>query len=141
MADPFVDTDVIVRLLTGDDPRKQALAMSLFELVEAGKLTLSAPDTVIFDVVYVLASRRLYGLPRDAIREVLVPILRLANFKIENKRALLAALDLYASTTLPFGDAMIVASMDEANSTILYSYDTDFDRHPNVERREPGALS
>ena len=31
---PFVDTDVIIRLLTGDDPVKQAQAVVLFEQVE-----------------------------------------------------------------------------------------------------------
>jgi len=139
MADPFVDTDVIIRLLTGDDPTKQAHAKVLFQAVEAGQSTLAAPDTVIFDVVYVLASPRLYHLSRQEIRQVLTPVLRPTNFKVENKRALLEALDLYASTTLPFGDAVIVASMGEAGSTVLYSYDSDFTGIPGIERREPGT--
>lgn len=63
MAIPFVDTDVIIRLLTGDDPVKQAQAASLFEQVEQGKLSLAAPDTVIADAVFVLASPRLYHVP------------------------------------------------------------------------------
>ena len=55
MADPFVDTDVLIRLLTGDDLDKQARAATLFEQVEAGTLSVAAPDTVIADAVYVLA--------------------------------------------------------------------------------------
>ena len=58
-ADPFVDTDVILRLLTGDDPTKQQAARVLFEQVEKGVLTLAAPDTVIADAVFVLASKLL----------------------------------------------------------------------------------
>ncbi len=38
MADAFVDADVIVRLLTGDDLEKQARAAALFEAVEGGAL-------------------------------------------------------------------------------------------------------
>ena len=34
MATPFIDTDVIIRFLTGDDPQKQAAAITLFEQVE-----------------------------------------------------------------------------------------------------------
>ncbi len=51
MTQPFIDTDVIIRFLTGDDPEKQAAASSLFEQVEQGLLTIAAPDTVIADAV------------------------------------------------------------------------------------------
>ena len=71
MSDPFVDTDVLIRLLTGDDPAKQAASSALFERVQSGELTLVAPDTVIADAVYVLSSRRLYNLPRLEVQELL----------------------------------------------------------------------
>ena len=58
MTQPFIDTDVIIRFLTGDDPEKQAAATRLFEQIEQGFLTVQAPDTVIADAVYVLASPR-----------------------------------------------------------------------------------
>lgn len=140
MSDPFVDTDVLIRLLTGDDPQKQAAAAALFEQVEAGILRLAAPDTVVADAVYVLASPRLYHLPRAEIRDVLTPLVRLPGFRIRHRHALLRALDLYASTSLDFGDALIVASMWAQGSSVLYSYDAHFDRLPNVTRRVPGVL-
>ena len=49
----------------------------------------------------------------------------------------LQALDLYASTKLDFGDALIIASMQQQGSQVLYSYDTDFDRIEGITRREP----
>jgi predicted nucleic acid-binding protein len=49
----------------------------------------------------------------------------------------LRALDLYASTNLDFGDTLIIASMEQQNSHVLYSYDTGFDRIQGVARREP----
>ncbi len=79
----FVDTDVIIRLLTGDDPKKQEEAATLFQALEAGQLTVAAPDTVIADAVFVLSSPRLYHLPRANIQALLAPILRLANFKVK----------------------------------------------------------
>ncbi|MBI2321629.1 MAG: PIN domain-containing protein [Chloroflexi bacterium] len=140
MSDPFVDTDVLIRLLTGDDPQKQAAAVALFEQVEAGMLRVAAPDTVIADAVYVLASPRLYHLPRAEIRDLLTPLVRLPGLRVRNRRALLRALDLYARTRLDFGDAFIVATMWALRSSVIYSYDAHFDRLPNVTRRVPGVV-
>ncbi|MBI2953741.1 MAG: type II toxin-antitoxin system PrlF family antitoxin, partial [Chloroflexi bacterium] len=50
-------------------------------------------------------------------------------------------LDVYANTKLDFGDALIIASMQQAGSELLYSYDTDFDRIPGITRRSPGSIS
>ncbi len=141
MADAFVDTDILIRLLTGDDPIKQESAAALFEQVESGALRLAAPDTVIADSVFVLSSPRLYHLPRPRVRELLAPLVRLPGFEIDNRRVVLAALDLFAGANIDFGDAMIVAAMRDAGVEALYSYDADFDRIPGIRRREPSAAT
>ena len=137
MTQPFIDTDVIIRFLTGDDLRKQAAAATLFEQIEQGLLTVTAPDTVIADAVYVLSSPRLYHIARSEVRELLTPLVRLPHFRVQNDASVLRALDLYASTNLDFGDTLIIASMEQQNSHILYSYDTGFDRVQGITRREP----
>src|SRR5437773_12323235 len=98
MSNPFVDTDIIIRLLTGDDPHKQTRAVELFKQVEAGGLILDAPDTVIADAVYVLASKALYARPRGEIKEVLTALVRLPGFRVRNKRVVLRGLDVYGVT-------------------------------------------
>jgi predicted nucleic-acid-binding protein len=100
-------------------------------------LTVAAPDTVIADAVYVLSSPRLYKLPRPQVQALLSPLVRLRYFRVQNRGQILRALDLYASTNLDFGDALIVASMEASGSKTLYSYDTDFDRIPQITRRAP----
>jgi predicted nucleic acid-binding protein len=137
MSDPFVDTDVIIRLLTGDDLQKQAKAAALFEQVESGTVTLSAPITVIADCVYVLSSPRLYNLPRSEIVALLTPLLHLPHFQVESRRMLQKALDLYLAARLDFGDAVIVASMQQAGAQSVYSYDAGFDRIKGIARSEP----
>jgi predicted nucleic acid-binding protein len=141
MTEPYVDTDVLIRLLTGDDPRKQADAAALFEAVEAGTLALRAPDTVIADAVFVLASSKWYALPRAQVASLLTPLVRLPNFRVDNKRTVLQALAIYPSTRLDFGDAMIVAAMLQEQAPRLYSYDRDFDRVPGITREEPPPRS
>jgi len=134
---PFIDTDVIIRFLTGDDPGKQAAATVLFEQVEQGLLSVQAPDTVIADAVYMLSSPRLYHIARSAIQEMLAALVRLPQFHVQNRLSVLRALDLYASTRMDFGDIFIIASMEQQGSHLLYSYDTDFDRIEGITRREP----
>lgn len=137
----YIDTDVLVRFLTGDDPVKQADARALLQRVAAGELVVAAPDTVIADAVYVLSSRRLYGLPRAQVRALLVPLVQLRGFRVNNRRRVLRALDLFGTTNLDFGDALIVASMEDDGVRTLYSYDADFDRIPTVERVVPPSVT
>ncbi len=137
MTQPFIDTDVIIRFLTGDDLKKQAAATALFEQIEQGLLTVAAPDTVIADAVYVLSSPRLYRTARSEVRELLAPLVRLPHFRVQNGFCVLRALDLYAATNLDFGDTLIIAAMEQQNSHVLYSYDTGFDRIQGITRQEP----
>jgi predicted nucleic acid-binding protein len=137
MTQPFIDTDVIIRFLTGDDPEKQAAASALFEQVEQGLLAIQAPDTVFADAVYVLSSPRLYHIARNDIQEMLAALVRLPQFHVQNRLSVLRALDIYASTRLDFGDTLIIASMEQQGSHLLYSYDADFDRVKGITRREP----
>jgi len=134
---PYIDTDVIIRFLTGDDLKKQSAAAALFEQIERGILTVAAPDTVIADAVYVLSSPRLYHVARSEVHELLASLVRLPHFRVQNKFYVLRALELYAATNLDFGDTLIIASMEQQNSHILYSYDTGFDRLQGITRQEP----
>jgi predicted nucleic acid-binding protein len=137
LTQPFIDTDVIIRFLTGDDPKKQAAATALLEQVEQGVLTVTAPDTVIADAVYVLSSPRLYHLARSEVRELLTALVHLPHFQVQNRLAVLRALELYGSSKLDFGDVLIIASMELQHSQILYSYDADFDRFDSITRQGP----
>ena len=137
MSLPFIDTDILIRYLTGDDPKKQAQCAALLSRVERGTLAVAAPLTVFADCIFVLSSPRLYNLPRAEVAALLMPLVRLRRLVIRNRYALIRALGLYASTSLDFGDGMIVASMQLSGATVIYSYDKDFDRVRGITRKEP----
>ncbi len=137
MSLPYLDTDVVIRYLTGDDPAKQARSAAIMTQLDAGALSLAAPVTVFADAVFVLSSKSLYHLPRAQVAALLLPIARLAHLKVKNRRALLAALDLYATSSLDFGDCMIVASMRQDRSQVVYSFDQGFDKVRGIKRQEP----
>lgn len=139
MPHPFIDTDVIIRFLTGDDLSKQERAARLFEQVEQGAQVVAAPDTVVADAVFVLSSRRLYNIPRHEVAALLIPLVRLPGFRVNNRRSVLAALNLYGygPVKIDFGDALIVTSMQQSGSDTVYSFDTDFEKIPGINRQEP----
>jgi AbrB family looped-hinge helix DNA binding protein len=63
--------------------------------------------------------------------------LPLAHFRVQQRRMVLRALELYGSSTSGFGDAMLLAAMEQARSTTLYSYDEGFDKVAGLTRLEP----
>lgn len=125
MSVPWVDTDVIIRLVTGDDPAKQPAARALLRAVEDGQLTVAAPYTVIADAVFVLASPRTWHRSCSC---------RTSWWRTSGSAS---RVEPDGSVTLDFGDALLVAAMEREGATDLYSFDRDFDRFPWLNRREP----
>jgi len=137
MGEAFLDTNLIIRLLTGDDLEKQQRAKRLFERIERNELQVTAPLTVIADTVYVLSSAKFYNLPRSEIAALLRPLLRLPGFRIRQRDIVLQALDLYAAHPFDFTDAVIYAAILHSRSKVVYSFDQDFDDLPEISRQEP----
>ncbi|MEI6222893.1 MAG: PIN domain-containing protein [bacterium] len=133
----FLDTNIIIRVLTRDDPLKAEYCFQLLKQAERKEITLVSSEAVFAETVFVLGSKKLYNLSADAIREALYPILSLPNLKIPHKKVLLRALDLFPSTNLDFEDTLAIAWMEELGINAIYSYDKGFDKIPTVTRLEP----
>ena len=139
----FVDTNVFLRYLTGDDEIKAQACYELFQRVNQGEEELFTCEAIVSEVVYVLSSTRApYRLSHDEIRARLVPILTLRGLRLPQKRVYLEALDLYASSPyLDFEDALAVAHMQRQGIAEIVSYDRDFDRIAGIRRIEPSTPS
>ncbi len=136
VTNPYVDTDLLIRLLTGDDPVKQADVTRLLERVHRGEVQLVAPVTVIADAFYVLRSR-LYAFDRAQAADALLALVRLSGLLVENRSTIARALEILRDHNVDFGDAYIVTSMEHARATEVYSYNHDFDRIAGIRRLEP----
>src|SRR6266699_3267281 len=97
-----VDTNVLVRLLTGDDAKQQADARSLFA---TGSIWIA--KTVLLETGWVL--RSLYGYEESVIREALAKLLGLKNVHAEDESAVAAALT-YVAQGVELADAMHLRS-------------------------------
>lgn len=93
-----IDTNVVVRFLTGDDPRQAAAARALFE---AGDLFISA--TVLLESEWVL--RAGYGFESRAVFNGLSGLGGLPGVTLEDPAAVAQALDWMAAG-MDFADAL-----------------------------------
>jgi predicted nucleic-acid-binding protein len=101
-----LDTNVIVRLVTADDPEQLKAAKAVFE---AGELWVC--KTVLLETEWVL--RYSYELGRPAIRETYRKLLGYPRLQVEDRSAVLRALSLY-DQALDFADALHLASCGDA---------------------------
>ena len=97
-----VDTNIVVRLVTGDDPRQTNEARSL---LNAGPIWIA--KSVLLETRWVL--RFMYGYEETAIRDTFTELLGLENVHAEDEASVAAALALIAHG-LDFADALHLSS-------------------------------
>src|SRR5580704_11339013 len=97
-----VDTNLVVRLLTADDPKQAATAKSLFRTQPVW-----IAKTVLLETAWVL--RSLYGYEDSAIREAFIKLLGLKNVQVEDEPSVAAALALTAQG-IDLADALHLSS-------------------------------
>lgn len=108
-----VDTNIIVRLLTGDDPAQSEKATSVFK-----KGGLLIPDTVLLESEWVL--RHAYGFSPSAIHEAFTKLCGLPNVALHNPHRMMVALQWYADG-MDFADALHLASSQGCR--MFYTFD------------------
>jgi predicted nucleic-acid-binding protein len=111
-----VDTNVLVRLLTGDEPKQQAAVRSLF-----ASETIWIAKTVLLETGWVL--RSLYGFEERAIYEALTKLLGLKNVHAEDESSVAAALAL-TTHGIELADAMHLSSRPP--DVVFVSFDKSF---------------
>jgi len=92
---------------------------------------------VVAEAVFVLSSPATYGVPRQEIREKLLPLLDLPGIQLERKRLYHRVFELYADFNIDYVDAYHAALIEHYGHHDLYSFDTDFDAVTSLNRREP----
>ena len=134
----FLDTNVILRYLTRDDEQKAEACYQLFQKASRGEETLVTSEAIVAEVVYVLSSLRAgYRLNRSEITARLFPIIMIRGLRIPQKQIYVNALNIYASSSFDFEDALAIAHMRQQDITQIFSYDRDFDSVPGIQRLEP----
>lgn len=135
MAPPLLDTNVLLRHITGDHPEQSPRATEFLRRVEAGEQAVRVTDVVVFETVYTL--ERHYRQMKAKIRENLLPLLELPGILLPGKRRLRRTFDLYVDLNVPFADAYHAALLERSEAAEIISFDRHFDRIPGLRRIQP----
>lgn len=127
----FVDTNILVRHLTGDPPEQAARATRC--LADADELLLA--DLVLAEMMYVLESY--YEVERRHVAELARSVVGFPAVVTVDEMLLLRTIELYDVERLDFADAYLVASAEASGVGRVASFDRRIDRVRSIERVAP----
>lgn len=127
----LVDTNILVRHLTGDPPELAARATAY--LGAAHQLLLT--DLVAAETVYVLES--FYEAPRGQVAEAVRSLVAFESIVCVDPALILRAIEVYESDRIDFAEAYLVACAESTGVSQIASFDRSLDRVNTIERIEP----
>ena len=127
----FVDTNILVRHLTGDPPEVAERATRYLATEQGLLLT----DLVVAETAYVLES--FYETPRNQVAEAIRSLIAFDPVLCVDPALLLRAVEVFETDRLDFGEAYLVACAESTGVGRVASFDQAIDRVDTVERVEP----
>lgn len=127
----FLDTNVLVRHLTGDPPAQAKRATEF--LRDSHELILT--DLVFAEMVYVLES--FYEVPTNDVARMARSLLALPSIEIGDHELLLRTVEIYEVLRLDFAEAYLSALAEMSEVKRVASFDRQIDRVKSIERVEP----
>ena len=119
----LLDTNIIVRYLTGDNSELSVLARGIID--EADDLLI--PSLVLAEVAFVLSS--FYRVPRERLVDQLLQLIRRSNLSIlamEKPLAIQALMLCRPSGRVSFVDALTWAHARSEQVGVIYTFDKEF---------------
>ncbi len=127
----FVDTNILVRHLTGDPPAMAKRATALL----SSQPELYLADLIVAETVYVLES--FYKAPRDQVATAMRSLIAMRSMITVDPALLLRAIEVYEVDRLDFAEAYLVACAETAGVGTIASFDKAIDRVTTANRMEP----
>jgi predicted nucleic-acid-binding protein len=127
----FVDTNILVRHLTGDPPAMAKRATAFL----ASQPELYLADLIVAETVCVLES--FYKASRDQVANAMRSLIAMRSMITVDPALLLRAIEVYEVDRLDFAEAYLVACAETAGLGAIASFDKAIDRVATVTRMEP----
>jgi predicted nucleic-acid-binding protein len=124
------DTNVLIRILVGDDPAQTRRAERLFRAHADGD-GIYVPSVVLAEIAWVLSAG--YDLDRTVVHERLSKLVRTRGVFVEDMELTLAALSRYAAGGAEFADQLMLGKALEQGATPLYTFDRRLGREEYAE--------
>jgi predicted nucleic-acid-binding protein len=116
-----LDTNVLVRYLTQDDPEQAALATGLIERALTDRSPGFIGLVVLVETLWVL--QRLYRATDDELRDTLRDLLGSPSIVVQHRDVVSSAVELAATYGGSLPDAIIAASAADAGCTRVVTFD------------------
>ena len=130
----ILDTNTIIRFMTGE-PENQAKAVAtLIEQCDAGKLKLVFLPMVVAECVFVLTS--FYKQERKDVCDALRYFIESPDIEVDEEDRLLEALAIFSRHKIDFVDCYLAAAGKELGIPVA-SFDKDFGRLDDVQWLNP----
>ena len=127
----FVDTNIIVRHLTGEPPEIAKRATAYL----AAEPELFLTDLNVAETIYVLES--FYKTPRELIASAMRSLIALRSVVTVDPALLLRSLEVYEFDRIDFAEAYLLACAESSGVNRVASFDRSIDRVGTIERVEP----
>jgi predicted nucleic-acid-binding protein len=125
-----LDTNLIVRHLTQDNPKQAHIAGKLFAACDRGEIKLVILPAVLAECVFVLES--FYRSPREQIGRTLGQLISSPGIEAGDLPVHLNALERYRAGKVHFVDCL-VAAFAAAENIPVATFDADFRKFGDVE--------
>jgi predicted nucleic-acid-binding protein len=116
-----IDTNLLVRYLTGDDSQKAKAVDNLLSKAEKGELKIFIPSIVIAELVWVLES--FYQMYSSEIAELVEAVLHTPGIEVTEKSIIASALKLYRTKNIDLIDAWIIEFAKDRGIKTIYTFD------------------
>ncbi len=123
-----IDTNVLLRYLTCDDPSQSAIARRVIESAERDGQRLFVPCVVLCELAWTLRGPRYRHTPA-AIVSVLERILETPLFEIESRDTVVAAVTAYREGSADFADFVIGEAARRAGCADTVTLDRKLSSH------------
>jgi predicted nucleic-acid-binding protein len=125
-----VDTNVLLRLLVGDDASQAAKARRLFDRAGAEQSAVWVADTVLVEMVWTLA--RAYSRERTDIVKALRTLSSHATVVLESAAAVRDAIDVFERGRADFADCLLAMKAQSVGCDEAATFDRGMKGLPGV---------
>lgn len=130
-----IDTNLLVRFLTEDDPKKAAAVEILLGKAGKGEIKILIPSVVIAELVWVLKS--FYEMEAGEISELVGAVLNTPGLDTQDKSILREALKTYERKGIDFVDALILEFARDRNIKTIYTFDKKHFKDIDIKMASP----
>jgi predicted nucleic acid-binding protein len=131
----LLDTNILLRFITGEPADQAKEPADLVAAAEAGKVRLAVLPVVLAKAVFVLTG--FYEHPRSKVAEVLSHLMSCPGFHFDEPERILHALKLFGAGNLDFVDCYLAAAAIREGRTLV-SFDRDLAKLHGTTVSKPG---